>query len=71
MLPLLELYDIAVDSSGGCRRKKKAGRKSDPSFAARLVKIEEKLGLAIIPGIEDVNFFQDDGKIIHFSSCSG
>mmetsp|Transcript_22154 Transcript_22154/g.39852 ORF Transcript_22154/g.39852 Transcript_22154/m.39852 type:complete len:166 (-) Transcript_22154:264-761(-) len=52
---------------GTARRKKKAasrgsGAQSDVKLTAAL----KKLGATNIPGIEEVNLFKEDGKVIHF-----
>ena len=52
---------------GTVRRKKKAssrggGAQSDVKLTAAL----KKLGATNIPGIEEVNLFKEDGKVIHF-----
>ena len=60
----------ASSSTGGkgtVRRKKKAssrggGAQSDVKLTAAL----KKLGATNIPGIEEVNLFKEDGKVIHF-----
>mmetsp|Transcript_21091 Transcript_21091/g.42320 ORF Transcript_21091/g.42320 Transcript_21091/m.42320 type:complete len:164 (+) Transcript_21091:403-894(+) len=52
---------------GAIRRKKKAASRgsaaqSDVKLSAAL----KKLGATNIPGIEEVNLFKEDGKVIHF-----
>ncbi len=52
---------------GTVRRKKKAAsRSSSAQSDVKLNAALKKLGATNIPGIEEVNFFKDDGKVIHF-----
>jgi nascent polypeptide-associated complex subunit beta len=57
----------STGGKGAVRRKKKAASRS--SAAASDVKLSaalKKLGATNIPGIEEVNLFKEDGKVIHF-----
>eukprot|EP00934_Nitzschia_sp_Nitz4_P000780 Nitzschia sp. Nitz4//scaffold174_size87051//6466//6966//NITZ4_005098-RA/size87051-processed-gene-0.84-mRNA-1//-1//CDS//3329538839//780//frame0 len=60
----------ASTSTGGkgtVRRKKKvATRSSAAQSDAKLGTALKKLGATNIPGIEEVNFFKEDGKVVHF-----
>jgi nascent polypeptide-associated complex subunit beta len=59
----------ASTSTGGkgtVRRKKKAVTRSSPQNDAKLSAALKKLGATNIPGIEEVNLFKEDGKVIHF-----
>lgn len=60
----------ASTSTGGkgtVRRKKKvASRSSAAQSDAKLSTTLKKLGATNIPGIEEVNLFKEDGKVIHF-----
>lgn len=62
----------ATTSTGGkgsVRRKKKvATRSSAAQSDAKLSTTLKKLGATNIPGIEEVNFFKEDGKVIHFKN---
>ena len=62
----------ATTSTGGkgsIRRKKKvATRSSAAQSDAKLSTTLKKLGATNIPGIEEVNFFKEDGKVIHFKN---
>jgi nascent polypeptide-associated complex subunit beta len=54
---------------GGLRRKKKSKtRSSSAQSDAKLSTTLNKLGATNIPGIEEVNFFKEDGKVIHFKN---
>jgi len=60
----------ASTSTGGkgtIRRKKKAPSRSTAAQSdAKLGTALKKLGATNIPGIEEVNLFKEDGKVIHF-----
>jgi len=60
----------ATTSTGGkgsVRRKKKVATRSAAAQSdAKLGTALKKLGATSIPGIEEVNFFKEDGKVIHF-----
>ena len=60
----------ASSSTGGkgtIRRKKKAAsRSSSAQSDVKLTAALKKLGATNIPGIEEVNLFKEDGKVIHF-----
>merc|ERR1712083_684452 len=52
---------------GSVRRKKKvASRSSGAQSDAKLSAALKKLRATNIPGIEEVNLFKEDGKVIHF-----
>jgi len=52
---------------GSVRRKKKvASRGATAQSDAKLNTTLKKLGATNIPGIEEVNLFKEDGKVIHF-----
>lgn len=58
---------VSTGGKGTVRRKKKSSaRKSSAQSDAKLGVALKKLGATNIPGIEEVNFFKDDGKVIHF-----
>lgn len=57
----------STGGKGTVRRKKKStSRSSAAQSDAKLGAALKKLGATNIPGIEEVNFFKDDGKVIHF-----
>merc|ERR1719191_1527526 len=57
----------ATGGKGTVRRKKKvASRSSAAQSDAKLSAALKKLGATNIPGIEEVNLFKEDGKVIHF-----
>lgn len=54
---------------GSIRRKKKVSSRSAAAQSdAKLNTTLKKLGATNIPGIEEVNFFKEDGKVIHFKN---
>lgn len=65
-------FGSASASTGGkgtIRRKKVVtNRSSTAQTDAKLGTTLKKLGATNIPGIEEVNFFKDDGKVIHFKN---
>ena len=59
----------STGGKGSVRRKKKvANRSSSAQSDAKLSTTLKKLGATNIPGIEEVNFFKEDGKVIHFKN---
>ena len=51
------------------RRKKKVKSRSQAAQSdAKLSSVVNKLGATHIPGIEEVNLFQEDGTVIHFKN---
>lgn len=52
---------------GAVRRKKKSSsRSSSAQSDAKLTGALKKLGATNIPGVEEINLFKEDGKVIHF-----
>jgi nascent polypeptide-associated complex subunit beta len=57
----------STGGKGSVRRKKKvASRSAAAQSDAKLGSTLKKLGATNIPGIEEVNLFKEDGKVIHF-----
>lgn len=57
----------STGGKGTMRRKKKvASRSSAAQSDVKLSAALKKLGATNIPGIEEVNLFKEDGKVIHF-----
>lgn len=57
----------STGGKGSVRRKKKvASRSSAAQSDQKLGAALKKLGATNIPGIEEVNLFKEDGKVIHF-----
>eukprot|EP01089_Gocevia_fonbrunei_P022005 TRINITY_DN872_c0_g1_i1.p1 TRINITY_DN872_c0_g1~~TRINITY_DN872_c0_g1_i1.p1 ORF type:complete len:334 (+),score=115.22 TRINITY_DN872_c0_g1_i1:109-1110(+) len=60
---------VRIGGTGSMRRKKKAGRRRNTSTdEKRLTNTLKRLGVQQIPGIEEINFFKDDGNVIHFAN---
>ena len=53
---------------GSVRRKKKTVHKTASGDDKKLGSTMKKLGAAPIAGVEEVNLFQDDGRILHIAS---
>lgn len=59
----------STGGKGSVRRKKKVATRSGTAQSdAKLNTALKKLGATNIPGIEEVNFFKEDGKVIHFKN---
>lgn len=57
----------STGGKGSVRRKKKVATRSAAAQSdAKLSSTLKKLGATNIPGIEEVNLFKEDGKVIHF-----
>mmetsp|Transcript_2237 Transcript_2237/g.5127 ORF Transcript_2237/g.5127 Transcript_2237/m.5127 type:complete len:174 (+) Transcript_2237:107-628(+) len=57
----------STGGKGSVRRKKKSSsRSSSAQSDAKLSTTLKKLGATNIPGIEEVNLFKDDGRVVHF-----
>jgi nascent polypeptide-associated complex subunit beta len=57
----------STGGKGSMRRKKKVATRSAAAQSdAKLSTTLKKLGATNIPGIEEVNLFKEDGKVIHF-----
>lgn len=52
-------------------RKKKAVHKTTSTDDKRLQSTLKRLGVNTIPGIEEVNLFQSDGSVVHFTNPKG
>jgi len=57
---------VRIGGPGSVRRKKKVVHKNSFSNERTLQATVKRLGVNPIPGIEEVNFFRDDGKVLHF-----
>ena len=57
----------STGGKGSARRKKKTTNRSSAAQSdAKLSTTLKKLGATNIPGIEEVNLFKEDGRVIHF-----
>jgi len=57
--------------ASGPRRKTKKSIKVAGGDDKKLQASLKKLNVQAIPGIEEINMFQDDGNVIHFKSPKG
>jgi len=59
---------VQTGGKGSVRRKKKTVRKNAIHDDKKLKSTLNKLNVRDIPAIEEVNFFKDDGTVIHFTN---
>ncbi|XP_065184069.1 transcription factor BTF3 homolog isoform X1 [Sycon ciliatum] len=59
---------VRIGGKGTARRKKKVVHKTSSSDDKKLQNHLKKMGMNSIPGIEEVNMFQDDGNVLHFNN---
>eukprot|EP00128_Syssomonas_multiformis_P014776 Colp12_sorted_trinity150504_noHs@27662 len=57
-----------IGGKGTPRRKKKVVHKTAGGDDKKIQGTLKKLGVNAIPGIEEVNMFREDGKILHFTA---
>jgi nascent polypeptide-associated complex subunit beta len=57
---------VRIGGKGSVRRKHKAVHKNAATDDKKIQAAIKRLGVNQIPGIEEVNLFKEDGKIIHF-----
>eukprot|EP01137_Pigoraptor_chileana_P011978 Opistho-2@63691 len=60
--------DVRIGGKGTPRRKKKVVHKTSGADDKKLQSTLKKFGLNVIPGIEEVTMFRDDGKIVQITS---
>ena len=60
--------NVRIGGKGTVRRKHKAVHKKASAGEQKLQTTLKKLGVNPIGGIEEVNLFQADGKVIHFQT---
>ncbi|KAG2224927.1 hypothetical protein INT45_010876 [Circinella minor] len=59
---------VRIGGKGTPRRKVKKATKSTGGDDRKLQGALQKLGVQPLGGIEEVNFFKDDGKVVHFAN---
>eukprot|EP01117_Protostelium_nocturnum_P002864 TRINITY_DN13787_c0_g1_i1.p1 TRINITY_DN13787_c0_g1~~TRINITY_DN13787_c0_g1_i1.p1 ORF type:complete len:166 (+),score=52.37 TRINITY_DN13787_c0_g1_i1:64-498(+) len=59
---------VRTGGKGSVRRKKKVPHKSSSTDDKKLQATLKRLGCNQIPGIEEVNFFNDDDTVTHFKN---
>merc|ERR1719440_519043 len=60
--------NVRTGGKGSVRRSKKQVRTSNASDDKRLQATLKRMGVTMIPGIEEVNMFKDDGHVVHFDN---
>lgn len=60
-----------LGGKGTVRRKKKAVHKPTGGDDKRITATLKRLNVGPIPGIEEVNLYRDDGKVLHFENPKG
>ena len=56
---------VRTGGKGSVRRKKKAIHKASNTDDKKLQSTLKRLGVNLIPSIEEVNLFKDDGTVVH------
>jgi len=59
---------VRIGGKGTARRKKKVVHRTAATDDKKLQSSLKKLGVNVIPGIEEVNMIKDDGQVIHFTN---
>lgn len=62
---------VRIGGKGTPRRKVKKVHHAPVTDEKKTQATLQKLGVQPIPGIEEANFFRDDGKILHFKYPKG
>ncbi|OMJ81864.1 hypothetical protein SteCoe_17563 [Stentor coeruleus] len=60
--------NIRIAGKGSMRKKKKNPHKTNQVDDKKVKNALKKLGVQPLPDIDEVNFFQDDNNVLHFSS---
>jgi nascent polypeptide-associated complex subunit beta len=67
----LSKLQAQVLAASGPRRKVKKAHKTVGGDDKKLQASLKKLNVQNVPGIEEINMFQDDGNVIHFKAPKG
>lgn len=67
----LSKLQAQVLAASGPRRKIKKAHKTVGGDDKKLQASLKKLNVQNVPGIEEINMFQDDGNVIHFKAPKG
>ena len=62
---------VRIGGKGSMRRKRKTVHKKANNDDKKLQAVLKRFNANAISGIEEVNFFKDDGTIIHFQNPKG
>ncbi|OMJ83952.1 hypothetical protein SteCoe_15050 [Stentor coeruleus] len=60
--------NLRIGGKGSMRKKNKVLHKSNQVDDKKVKSAIKKLGVQPLPGIDEVNFFQDDNTVLHFES---
>ena len=59
---------VRIGGKGSMRKKNKVPHKNNQVDGKKVQSAIKKLGVQPLPGIDEVNFFQDDNMVLHFQS---
>jgi nascent polypeptide-associated complex subunit beta len=59
---------VRIGGKGSMRKKNKVPHKTNQVDDKKVKTAIKKLGVQPLPGIDEVNFFQDDNTVLHFQS---
>jgi nascent polypeptide-associated complex subunit beta len=59
---------VRIGGKGSMRKKNKVPHKSNQVDDKKVKSAIKKLGVQPLPGIDEVNFFQDDNTVLHFQT---
>jgi len=59
---------VRIGGKGSMRKKNKVPHKNNQVDDKKVKSAIKKLGVQPLPGIDEVNFFQDDNMVLHFQS---
>ncbi|OMJ94848.1 hypothetical protein SteCoe_1871 [Stentor coeruleus] len=60
--------NLRIGGKGSMRKKNKVPHKNNQVDDKKVKGAIKKLGVQPLPGIDEVNFFQDDNTVLHFDS---
>lgn len=60
--------NLRIGGKGSMRKKNKVPHKNNSVDDKKVKNAIKKLGVQPLPGIDEVNFFQDDNTVLHFES---
>lgn len=63
--------NVRIGGKGSVRRKYKGARKTGTADDKKIQATLKRLGTNPIPEIQEVNFFREDNKILHFANPRG
>jgi NAC domain. len=60
--------NVRIGGKGSMRKKNKVAHKTNQVDDKKVKSAIKKLGVQPLPGIDEVNFFQDDNTVLHFNT---